>query len=98
MTAELETAFGISIDEDKHVRRPSHSNPFFSQCRLQTLMTVVQELDKTLFGSYVKPKAASLTGIVRTGILDPEMDWYETPQPKGRFGSEHRIQSLTIYV
>ena len=48
-----------------------------------TLMTVVQELDKTLFESYFKPKSAALTAIVRNGVLDPEMDWYETPQPKG---------------
>ncbi|OBZ78171.1 Exocyst complex component 2 [Grifola frondosa] len=48
----------------------------------RTLMTVVQELDKTLFESYVKPKATALLGIVRSGILDSEMDWYETPQPK----------------
>ncbi|KAI0702034.1 exocyst complex component Sec5-domain-containing protein [Cerioporus squamosus] len=48
----------------------------------QTLMTVVQELDKTLFESYFKPKSAALTAIVRNGILDPQMDWYETPQPK----------------
>ena len=46
-------------------------------------MTVVQELDKTLFESYIKPKSTVLTGIVRNGILDPQMDWYETPQPKG---------------
>ncbi|KAJ8462960.1 hypothetical protein ONZ51_g10565 [Trametes cubensis] len=50
----------------------------------KTLMTVVQELDKTLFESYFKPKSAALTTIVRSGILDPEMDWYETPQPKGQ--------------
>ncbi|OSD08742.1 hypothetical protein PYCCODRAFT_1448893 [Trametes coccinea BRFM310] len=48
----------------------------------ETLMTVVQELDKTLFESYFKPKSAALTAIVRNGILDPAMDWYETPQPK----------------
>ncbi|KAI0634867.1 exocyst complex component Sec5-domain-containing protein [Trametes polyzona] len=48
----------------------------------KTLMTVVQELDKTLFESYFKPKSTALTAIVRDGILDPEMDWYETPQPK----------------
>lgn len=47
-------------------------------------MTVVNELDKTLFESYVKPKATVLMGIVRAGILDNAMDWYETPQPKGR--------------
>ncbi|KAH9849599.1 exocyst complex component Sec5-domain-containing protein [Lenzites betulinus] len=48
----------------------------------KTLMTVVQELDKTLFESYFKPKSTALTAIVRNGILDPQMDWYETPQPK----------------
>ncbi|EIN08849.1 hypothetical protein PUNSTDRAFT_143551 [Punctularia strigosozonata HHB-11173 SS5] len=47
----------------------------------ETLMTVVQELDKTLFDSYVKPKAAIVMGLVRSGILDSDMDWYETPQP-----------------
>ncbi|KAH8101822.1 exocyst complex component Sec5-domain-containing protein [Cristinia sonorae] len=47
----------------------------------RTLMTVVQELDKTLFESYVKPKSAVLTGIVRSGILSPDIDWYGTPQP-----------------
>ncbi|TFK49428.1 hypothetical protein OE88DRAFT_1703099 [Heliocybe sulcata] len=47
----------------------------------QTLMTVVQELDKTLFDSYISPKAAAVKGIVRGGILDSNIDWYETPQP-----------------
>ncbi|KAH7926246.1 hypothetical protein BV22DRAFT_1087398 [Leucogyrophana mollusca] len=47
----------------------------------QTLMRVVQELDKTLFEGYVKPKSAIITGILRGGILNSEMDWYETPQP-----------------
>ena len=46
-------------------------------------MKAVKELDKTLFESYFKPKSTALTSIVRNGILDPEMDWYETPQPKG---------------
>ncbi|TCD67800.1 hypothetical protein EIP91_011928 [Steccherinum ochraceum] len=64
MISELESAFGITMEEDK-----------------KTLMTVVQELDKTLFESYVKPKSAVLVGIVRNGVLDPDMDWYETPQP-----------------
>ncbi|EKM56994.1 uncharacterized protein PHACADRAFT_208160 [Phanerochaete carnosa HHB-10118-sp] len=52
------------------------------QEELQTLSAVVAELDKTLFESYVRPKATALMGIIRTGILDPAMDWYETPQPK----------------
>ncbi|KIK99659.1 hypothetical protein PAXRUDRAFT_8739 [Paxillus rubicundulus Ve08.2h10] len=47
----------------------------------KTLVKVVQELDKTLFDGYVKPKSTVVTAILREGILDPEMDWYETPQP-----------------
>jgi exocyst complex component 2 len=46
-------------------------------------MIVVQELDKTLFESYVKPRGAIVTGLVRSGILDSNMDWYHTPQPTG---------------
>ncbi|KAJ7151147.1 exocyst complex component sec5 [Mycena filopes] len=64
MITQLETAFGISISEDR-----------------QTLMTVVQELDKTLFEGYTKPKADNVTAIIRGGILNSAMDWYDTPQP-----------------
>ncbi|KAJ7770499.1 exocyst complex component sec5 [Mycena metata] len=64
MITQLETAFGISISEDR-----------------QTLMTVVQELDKTLFEGYTKPKVDNVTSIIRGGILSPAMDWYDTPQP-----------------
>lgn len=64
MISELETAFSISMEQDK-----------------QTLMTVVQELDKTLFDSYISPKAAVVKGMIRNGILDSDIDWYETPQP-----------------
>ncbi|KAJ7695444.1 exocyst complex component Sec5-domain-containing protein [Mycena rosella] len=64
MITQLETAFGISIAEDR-----------------QTLMTVVQELDKTLFEGYAKPKADGVTTIIRSGILDSGMDWFDTPQP-----------------
>ncbi|KAF8999104.1 exocyst complex component sec5 [Cyathus striatus] len=47
----------------------------------QTFMSVVRELDKTLFERYLEPKAIILKGIIRSGIIDPAMDWYETPQP-----------------
>ncbi|TRM60363.1 exocyst complex component Sec5-domain-containing protein [Schizophyllum amplum] len=47
----------------------------------KTLMTVVQELDKTLFESFVKPKGGAVMRILRSGILSNDMDWYETPQP-----------------
>ncbi|EED84825.1 predicted protein [Postia placenta Mad-698-R] len=56
----------------------------------RTLMTIVQELDNTLFESYIKPKAAVLMGMMRDGVLDPEMDWYETPQPRGCLLAEIR--------
>ncbi|KAJ6631115.1 exocyst complex component Sec5-domain-containing protein [Mycena sp. CBHHK59/15] len=64
MITQFESAFGISIVEDR-----------------QTLMTVVQELDKTLFEGYTKPKVDNVTSIIRGGILDSGMDWYDTPQP-----------------
>jgi exocyst complex component 2 len=46
-------------------------------------MTVVEQLDQTLFGKYLNPKIAIATGKLRGGILDPAMDWFETPQPTG---------------
>ncbi|CAA7268370.1 unnamed protein product [Cyclocybe aegerita] len=64
MLVQLETAFGISMTEDRKV-----------------LMTVVNELDKTLFDGYVKAKGEVVNTIIRDGILDPQMDWYETSQP-----------------
>ncbi|KAG1759151.1 exocyst complex component Sec5-domain-containing protein [Suillus occidentalis] len=47
----------------------------------KTLMKAVTALDKTLFDGYVKPKAAAVALILRQGILDKDMDWYETLQP-----------------
>ncbi|KAF8907521.1 exocyst complex component Sec5-domain-containing protein [Mucidula mucida] len=47
----------------------------------QTLMSAVEELEKTLFESYAKPKAIVVKDLVKSGILDKDMDWYETPQP-----------------
>ncbi|KAG8898083.1 hypothetical protein FRC01_011038 [Tulasnella sp. 417] len=46
-----------------------------------TVIRVLTELDKTLFGDYIKPKSDDVTGILRAGILDPAMDWLETPRP-----------------
>ncbi|KAG8978244.1 hypothetical protein FRB90_008536, partial [Tulasnella sp. 427] len=46
-----------------------------------TVIRVINELDKTLFGDYIKPKSDDVTGILRAGILDPMMDWLETPRP-----------------
>jgi exocyst complex component 2 len=46
-------------------------------------MTVVDQLDQTLFDEFLKPKVTIAIRKLRGGILDPEMDWYETPQPTG---------------
>ena len=69
-------------------------------------MTVVQELDQRLFDGYVQPKAAVVKGIVRDGILDTNMDWYETPQPTGissemfilSVGLINRYRNTTVHV
>lgn len=61
-------------------------------------MTVVQELDKTLFDGYVKPKATIVTSIVRRGILDPDMDWYETPQPTGALSYSRISLSVALIL
>src|SRR6266704_2521920 len=50
----------------------------------KTLMTVMTELDQTLFKSYVKAKLEVALILLRGGLLDPQMDWYDTPQPTGR--------------
>lgn len=47
-------------------------------------MSVVKDIDKSLFEGYAKPKSNAVTTILRGGILDPEMDWYETTQPTGQ--------------
>ncbi|TEB31864.1 hypothetical protein FA13DRAFT_1754665 [Coprinellus micaceus] len=41
-----------------------------------------QTLNTTLFEGYVNPKAKAVKAILRGGILDRRMDWYETPQPE----------------
>jgi len=46
-------------------------------------MQVVNELDKTLFKDFIYPKSQELITVIRNGILDPRMDWFETPRPTG---------------
>lgn len=60
-------------------------------------MTVVADLDKTLFEGYSKPRATVVTQLVRGGIMDENMDWYETPQPRGTFYfllAQHKIDAI----
>ncbi|KAH8830005.1 exocyst complex component sec5 [Flagelloscypha sp. PMI_526] len=48
----------------------------------QRLMVFVQDLDRKLFEAYAQPKSDAVTSILRGGILDSGMDWFDTPQPK----------------
>ncbi|KAH7345639.1 exocyst complex component sec5 [Rhizoctonia solani] len=47
----------------------------------RTLMEVLSEIDKRLFDTFVKDKIAHLTKIMRYGVLESGLDWYETPRP-----------------
>jgi exocyst complex component 2 len=87
MITELETSMGIGIEAEKQVISILCLVLSCSLTRLillQMLMSVVTELEKTLFDSYVKPRSSHLTSLMRSGVLDGHIDWYDTPQPKGR--------------
>ncbi|KZS97149.1 hypothetical protein SISNIDRAFT_406460 [Sistotremastrum niveocremeum HHB9708] len=48
----------------------------------RTILEVTGELDKTLFDDFVKRRASPITSIIRAGVLDDSIDWYEMPPPK----------------
>ncbi|KAH9077909.1 exocyst complex component Sec5-domain-containing protein [Lactarius deliciosus] len=81
MVNQLESAFDINAETDKAVSGASLFFRRFTNVHHQTMMTVVEQLDQTLFENFLNPKVAIATGKLRSGVLDPEMDWYETPQP-----------------
>jgi hypothetical protein len=85
MFNQLETALNINLDQDRQVNFAYSRNHRYllTVCYKKTVMTVVQELDKSLFDSYVKPKSALVCDRLRRGILDSAMDWYKTSPPKG---------------
>ncbi|KAF8318792.1 hypothetical protein DL93DRAFT_2054306 [Clavulina sp. PMI_390] len=45
------------------------------------LEEVVEQLDETLFNDYAKGKSAVASSIIRKGVLESGMDWFETPRP-----------------
>lgn len=47
-------------------------------------MTVVSEMHQRLFSGYIKAKLKMAVSLLRRGILAPDMDWYDTPQPTGK--------------
>lgn len=60
-------------------------------------MSAVDQLDQMLFEKFIKPKITVAAGKLRGGILDPKMDWYETPQPTGeRYPSAPRRPALFL--
>ena len=52
------------------------SNPY-----RQTLVEVVRGVDRTLFEDYVKPKVTHFITLIRKGVLESSVDWFETPRP-----------------
>lgn len=80
--SQLENVFGTSTEDERKVN-PGVDEKIQPDRFSKALIKVAQELDKALFDGYVKPKSAAVTSILQEGILDPEMDWYETPQPTG---------------
>jgi exocyst complex component 2 len=47
----------------------------------QNLIRVTSELDSALFTGYIDVRITQLTQLLRSGILDPNIDWFETPKP-----------------
>ena len=52
-------------------------------------MIVINELDQKLFTSYIQTKLGVAVILLRRGILSPDMDWYDTPQPTGEDYNHH---------
>jgi len=44
----------------------------------------VEELDKSLFDGYIKPRAEVIANKIYEAILAGHIDWYRAPQPKGK--------------
>jgi len=47
----------------------------------KSVLEMTKSLDRTLFDDFVEKKAAAVNGIIRSGILDANIDWYEMPPP-----------------
>ncbi|PVG00796.1 hypothetical protein CPB86DRAFT_782356 [Serendipita vermifera] len=45
------------------------------------LNDVIRSVDMTLFEDYIRPKASVLTSLMRKGIIDSGVDWYDLPRP-----------------
>jgi exocyst complex component 2 len=84
MLSQLESALGASVEGERKVRLLLCCRTALCAQIMQTLMGAVAGLDKTFFDGYVKPKATVVAAILREGILDKDMDWYDTPQPTGK--------------
>jgi exocyst complex component 2 len=81
MMLELEQAFGKSYEQEKEVSAVDEHACGVGSRAVQDLLRVMSELDKALFSGYIDVRSTHLVQQLRGGILDPSMDWYETPQP-----------------
>jgi len=50
-------------------------------------MDVVKEMDRLMFDYYIKQKSSTVNGILRDGILNSGIDWFDTPRPTGAIRS-----------
>lgn len=81
----MENGLGYSTEEDQQV---SSYNVFLEVMYmpiLQTLERILSDVDKTLFEDYVEQKASAANKIMQGGILNPNINWFETPPPTGNF-------------
>jgi hypothetical protein len=97
ITVDNDKAVSNPTGEPTHTHTHTHPSPilhtrqsvayllflFLFYSTTQTLMSIVDKLERMLFEKFMKPKITAVTGKLRGGILDPKMDWYETPQPTG---------------
>ncbi|CCA74454.1 related to Exocyst complex component Sec5 [Serendipita indica DSM 11827] len=61
----------------------------------RTLNEVVRGVDRTLFEDYIKPKARVLTGLIRKGVIESEIDWFNIPRPTE---VRHYIYEILMYL
>ena len=72
---------GVPLDEARRVRVDFVAQMCMSNPYPQTLVEVVRGVDRTLFEDYIKPKVAHFTALIRKGVTESDVDWFETPRP-----------------
>lgn len=81
MLNQLQGSMGVPLDEARRVRVGFVAQMCMSNPYPQTLVEVVRGVDRTLFEDYIKPKVAHFTALIRKGVTESDVDWFETPRP-----------------